>query len=125
MSILDVSRVPLPGEWVKQGRCYDKPELLPLFFPARGERTEAKDLCAECEVRVECLEYAVAHPSLQGVWGGTHHEERLKMTDRRSLRPRHQLRPRAYKAPAIPKDLLPNITETTLTREEYYQARGA
>jgi hypothetical protein len=45
------------------------------------------------------------------------------MTDRRSARPRHQ-RPSAYKAPALPKDLLPNIIETTLTREEY-QARGA
>jgi WhiB family redox-sensing transcriptional regulator len=121
---LNVSNVPPPGEWSKRGRCWNQPHLVEQFFPGPHKKVQVKHLCDECPVRPECRDYALANPSLQGYWGGTRHEERLKMADRRSARPRHQ-RPSAYKAPAIPKDLLLNISETRLTREEYYQVRGA
>lgn len=49
------------------------------FFPKRGEATtEAKLICSMCEVRAECLEYALGEgdEDLHGVWGGTSHRER-------------------------------------------------
>ena len=37
---------------------------------------EVLALCDGCQVRGECLEYAMAHPDLVGVWGGTTERER-------------------------------------------------
>jgi WhiB family transcriptional regulator, redox-sensing transcriptional regulator len=48
-----------------------------LFFPQPGEDSApAKALCARCRVRRPCFNYAMAHPELYGVWGGTSSEER-------------------------------------------------
>lgn len=53
------------------------------FFPEKGGSTrEAKRICQGCEVRDECLEYAVAHTIRFGVWGG------LSERERRSLYPK-------------------------------------
>lgn len=30
----------------------------------------ARKICMSCRVRKECLEFAIQHPSLQGMWGG-------------------------------------------------------
>jgi Transcription factor WhiB len=47
------------------------------WFPTRGEPTEpAKAVCAACPVRLECLEFALAHDDLAGVWGGTSRQQR-------------------------------------------------
>ena len=32
---------------------------------------EAKLTCMECPYRVRCLKYALDHPDLVGIWGGT------------------------------------------------------
>ena len=38
---------------------------------------QAKAVCAACEVRAECLAYALEHNERHGVWGGlTEHERR-------------------------------------------------
>ncbi len=42
-----------------------------LFFPEKGGSTrEAKKVCTGCEVRAECLEYALEHDERFGIWGG-------------------------------------------------------
>lgn len=47
------------------------------FFPEKGESVrEAKRVCASCEVRLECLEYALANNERFGVWGGMSERER-------------------------------------------------
>lgn len=52
-----------------------------LHFPEQGENARAaKRVCAQCFVRDECREYAVADPSLEGVWGGT------TLLERRAIR---------------------------------------
>ncbi len=54
-----------------------------LFFPEKGGSTkEAKSICHRCEVRAECLEYALANSIRDGVWGGMAGRERefLKRT---------------------------------------------
>jgi WhiB family redox-sensing transcriptional regulator len=55
-----------------------------VFFPDRGESLEpAKRVCAECVVRDECLEHALAHGERFGVWGGTSERERRRIRRQR------------------------------------------
>lgn len=59
----------------KPGRCAEvDPEI---FFPDRGESgREAKLVCKGCEVRQECLEFAMRNREKFGVWGGLSENER-------------------------------------------------
>ncbi len=53
------------------------------FFPEKGGSTrEAKAVCKICEVRQECLEYALAHDERYGIWGGYSERERRKLKRR-------------------------------------------
>lgn len=56
--------------WHADALCRDFD--LALWFPAKGERTQpALDICGRCTVRLECLEEAIADPSLDfGIRGG-------------------------------------------------------
>ncbi len=67
-------------DWVHRARCRDEdPEL---FFPigtagpAATQIAAAKAICMQCEVRMECLEWAMATCQDAGVWGGLSEEER-------------------------------------------------
>ena len=67
-------------DWVHYARCRDEdPEL---FFPvgttgpAAAQMTAAKAICMLCEVRGECLEWAMATGQDAGVWGGLSEDER-------------------------------------------------
>jgi len=51
-----------------------------VFFPEKGGSVrEAKAVCTGCPVRVQCLEYALAHDERFGVWGGTSERERRRL----------------------------------------------
>jgi WhiB family redox-sensing transcriptional regulator len=55
------------------------------FFPQRGaSAVEARRVCAGCEVREECLEYALTTPIKFGIWGGRSERERKKMREARN-----------------------------------------
>ena len=57
-----------------------------LFFPERGASTrEAKSVCRGCEVREDCLEYALAHGEKFGIWGGLSERERRRVRRQRAL----------------------------------------
>ncbi len=50
------------------------------FFPEKGGSTrEAKKVCLTCEVRSECLEYALQHDERFGIWGGMSERERRRL----------------------------------------------
>jgi WhiB family transcriptional regulator, redox-sensing transcriptional regulator len=50
------------------------------FFPEKGGSTrEAKRVCRSCEVRQECLEYALEHDERFGIWGGLSERERRRL----------------------------------------------
>ena len=68
-------------EWQERALCAQTdPEA---FFPEKGGSTrEAKRICAGCEVRSECLEYALAHDERFGIWGGLSERERRKLKRR-------------------------------------------
>jgi WhiB family redox-sensing transcriptional regulator len=50
------------------------------FFPEKGGSTrEPKRVCRSCEVRPECLAYALEHDIRWGIWGGTSELERRRL----------------------------------------------
>ncbi len=50
------------------------------FFPEKGGSTrEAKRICDGCEVRSQCLEYALENDERFGIWGGLSERERRKL----------------------------------------------
>lgn len=51
-----------------------------LFFPEKGGSVrEAKHVCLSCDVRPECLEYALFNRERYGIWGGLSERERRQM----------------------------------------------
>ncbi len=51
-----------------------------LFFPERGASTrKAKAICAQCEVRSKCLEFAIREGEKFGIWGGMSERERRRV----------------------------------------------
>ena len=70
-----------PPEWQDRALCAQTdPEA---FFPEKGGSTrEAKRICQGCEVKGECLEYALAHDERFGIWGGLSERERRKLKKR-------------------------------------------
>lgn len=64
--------------------CHDRdPDL---FFPDRGAATApAKAICHNCQVREECLEFALTNGERFGIWGGTSERERRRIRRRRLL----------------------------------------
>jgi WhiB family transcriptional regulator, redox-sensing transcriptional regulator len=83
-----LSVVPVPTElepaidedeqWQERALCAQTdPEA---FFPEKGGSTrEAKRICLGCEVRDECLDYALAHDERFGIWGGLSERERRRL----------------------------------------------
>ena len=71
------------ADWRARGACLSAdPEL---FFPLSSagpsveQLNQAKTVCAGCQVRAECLEFALATRQAHGVWGGTSEDERLQL----------------------------------------------
>ena len=55
------------------------------FFPEKGGSTrDAKRICSSCDVRGECLEYALNNDERFGIWGGLSERERRKLKRRAS-----------------------------------------
>lgn len=53
------------------------------FFPDKGGSTrEAKRICLRCEVRVECLNFALDNDQSLGIWGGLSERERRRIKKR-------------------------------------------
>ncbi|MGO1560664.1 Sporulation regulatory protein WhiB [Actinomycetales bacterium JB111] len=67
-----------PLSWQDRALCAQTdPEA---FFPEKGGSTrEAKRVCSSCDVRSECLEYALANDERFGIWGGLSERERRRV----------------------------------------------
>src|SRR5918997_5543935 len=72
--------VPSAMDWRHRSACLDEdPEL---FFPIGNtgpailQIEEAKQVCRRCEVREQCLAWALEAGQDHGVWGGLSEEER-------------------------------------------------
>ena len=64
--------------WQERALCAETdPEA---FFPEKGGSTrEAKKICTGCEVKAECLEYALSNDERFGIWGGLSERERRRL----------------------------------------------
>ena len=78
-------------DWRDRAACLtEDPEL---FFhvgntgPAIMQIAEAKKVCERCDVRAECLQWALEAGQDHGVWGGLSEDERRAMK-RRNARSR-------------------------------------
>ena len=65
-------------QWQDRALCAQTdPEA---FFPEKGGSTrEAKRICQGCEVKSECLEYALLKDERFGIWGGLSERERRRL----------------------------------------------
>ena len=78
MSAPNFLNIVAPPEWTTDALCAQVDPA--LFYPEAGEpNRDAKRICAGCEVRAECLAYALAHRERFGVWGGTTERERRRL----------------------------------------------
>lgn len=70
-----------PLAWQADALCAQTdPEA---FFPEKGGSTrDAKRICNQCEVKSECLEYALQNDERFGIWGGLSERERRKLKRR-------------------------------------------
>ena len=62
-------------------------ERTALFYPEIGrpllDGNLAKEICRQCTVRQECLDFAIAHNEI-GIWGGMTDKERVQERTRRA-----------------------------------------
>ncbi len=53
------------------------------FYPEKGASPRtAKRICGLCDVKAECLDYALSHNERFGIWGGLSERERRRMQHR-------------------------------------------
>ena len=68
------------------------PQASVFFPPSHAERKDekvarearAKEICAECHVRDDCLGYAIRIREPHGIWGGLNEVERKQLLERRA-----------------------------------------
>ena len=67
-----------PLSWQTDALCAQTdPEA---FFPEKGGSTrDAKRICTTCEVKAQCLDYALQNDERFGIWGGLSERERRKL----------------------------------------------
>ena len=75
---IEVDQETLEDQWQERALCAQTdPEA---FFPEKGGSTrEAKRICLGCEVKDECLDYALAHDERFGIGGGLSERERRRI----------------------------------------------
>lgn len=69
--------VPAVGDWHGRGLCIgEDPDV---FFPSHGDLgAMAREICAACAVRDDCLNYATQADEF-GIWGGLDQQERRNL----------------------------------------------
>jgi WhiB family redox-sensing transcriptional regulator len=81
MAVIDLNeQLEAVNQWMRDGACKG---LTHLFFPSAAERpqarerreTAAKDVCASCKVRADCMVFAREQHEY-GFWGGESEDER-------------------------------------------------
>ena len=81
------------GVWRSTASCRDTDPA--LFFPvgtsgaALEQIATAKAVCADCQVKDLCFEFALKTNQDSGVWGGTSEEERRQVRRERNGARRH------------------------------------
>ena len=94
MTILASSLALANADYTWRNRAICKDTDPDLFFPvgttgqALVQIARAKEVCAECTVRTDCLEYAIDTNQDSGIWGGLAEEERRMIRRQNAARQR-------------------------------------
>ncbi len=83
-----VSAQPSFVTWQDRGACRG-PQAIVFFPPPQFERKvdraererRAKEICSDCSVKDDCLDYALQIREPHGIWGGLNETERRAMLD--------------------------------------------
>jgi WhiB family redox-sensing transcriptional regulator len=68
--------------WIAQANCAGTDSE--AFFPEIGESPAlAKKVCSKCEVKTQCLHYAIDNNISFGIWGGTNEKDRRHLKKQR------------------------------------------
>ena len=68
----------LATDWMKAGACRGRTDI--NFFPNKSDSDlPAKALCSTCPVLEPCYQYAVADPTIVGIWAGTSTRGRMRI----------------------------------------------
>lgn len=71
-----------PTHWQSRAACIGHDS--DLWFPERGASIdEARDICWSCPVRLDCLQYALDHREIHGVWGGLSQRQLRRIRSKR------------------------------------------
>jgi WhiB family redox-sensing transcriptional regulator len=73
-------------EWMSEALCRETdPDL---FFPGTNvpiaQEAQVKRICAACDVRAQCLKFALDTREPEGIWAGTTPRQRVNMLRRRA-----------------------------------------
>ena len=82
-----MSAVAVVTSWESRAACREADArcfVPPMSGESAGDRrvreSAAKQICADCPVRRECLEYALRVREAFGIWGGLNETERRALT---------------------------------------------
>lgn len=65
-------------DWTSRAFCRGMPSS--FFYPDnKNEEEAAREVCCDCRVRIECLNWAVSTNETEGVWGGTTEKVRRRL----------------------------------------------
>ena len=65
-------------DWRSGAACAAVGEAELWFAVGALEHKKAKSICRHCDVRRECLSYAMSEPVDHGIWGGLTERERRR-----------------------------------------------
>jgi hypothetical protein len=74
--------------WKDRGACAGDQTATAMLYSAelKDQAAAAKRWCGDCPVRRECLNYAMAHHEVFGVWGGVIESRRRNRRWQSSMR---------------------------------------
>jgi len=71
-------------QWMRRAVCRGQ-NTAEVFFPTRGEDLRAARLvCRRCPVQDACLDYALEHSELKGIWSSTGERTRARLRRQRA-----------------------------------------
>lgn len=69
--------------WFADAACLDDDTNRWFYSDGLASHSYAKQVCGGCPVREPCLEYALDHSPIAGVWGGLTETERRRLPHRK------------------------------------------
>ena len=78
MTLPEIPKIYPAQEWMDRAACKGV-DTAPFFSEYRVEQNRAKEVCATCTVRTDCLDYAILTNSRFGIFGGMTYRERGRL----------------------------------------------